>query len=114
MRSALPVRRRVRRPSPWNPSLRFPVGKDNCANASGYGEQGDDAGNDDRPLPLGGDIDRIGVDDLFSRAVVDSRRSEQNQSQQDQEDAYDFQPQSFCPSHVRMVADMKASRAGES
>ena len=41
-------------------------------------------------------------------------RSEQNESQQDQQDADDFQPQRFCPLHVRMVADMKASRAGES
>jgi hypothetical protein len=91
----------------------FPAREDECAGPSGYGEQGDGAGNDDGLLSLDRDTERLGINDFFSRRVCHSWRSEQNQSQQDQQDADDFQPQRFCPSHVRMVADAKASRAGE-
>lgn len=99
----------MRRDSPWNPSLRFPARKDKCANPGSDGKQADGARDEHALLSFGGDVNGIRIDDLLSHAVHDSRRSEQNQSQQDQQAADDSQPQGFCPSHVRMVADVKVS-----
>jgi hypothetical protein len=91
--------------------LWFPARKDKCANPNADGKQGDGAGNDDDLLSVDRDTERLGINDFFSRRVCHFWRSDQNQSQKA---ADDFQPQRFCSAHVRMVADVNASRAGAS